>query len=335
MVKIGVIGYGYWGPNLVRNFFNTDGCQVKTVVDLNPERLKTLKKTFPSINVSRHLDDILNDRRIDAVVIATPVKTHYQIAKSALEAGKHVLVEKPMTNSLKTASLLVDLADKKNRILMVDHTFLYTSAVAKIKSLIDDKKIGKLQYFDSMRTNLGIFQKDINVLWDLASHDISILTYLVDEKPLTIQAVGTSHTKLGIENIAFLIIKYRSGLIAHFNSSWSSPVKLRLILVGGTKKMIVYDDVEPTEKIKVYDYGYKLVKNKNKTKTLIDYRVGDIHIPKVELKEALGNMTIDFINAVSSGKTPISNAMLSLKVVKILTLANKSLKNDGRPVEYS
>lgn len=333
MINIGVVGYGYWGPNLVRNFFNTDGCFVKTVVDLNPERLKILKKNFPTIKASRHLSDILNDKKIDAVVVSTPVKTHYQIAKSALEAGKHVLVEKPMTDSLKTASFLVDLADKKNKILMVDHTFLYTGAVTKIKSLIDSKKIGRLQYFDSMRTNLGIFQKDINVLWDLGSHDISILTYFVDEKPLTVQAVGTCHTKLGIENIAFLIIKYQSGLIAHFNSSWSSPVKLRLILVGGTKKMIVYDDVEPTEKIKVYDYGYKLVKNRDKTKILIDYRTGDIHVPKLEHQEALSNMTADFVNAISFSKKPVSNANLSLEVVKILTLADQSI-NKGRAVKY-
>lgn len=333
MINIGLVGYGYWGPNLVRNFFNTEGCFIKTVVDLNPERLKILKKTFSTIKTSRHLSDIINDKKIDAVVVSTPVKTHYQIAKKALEAGKHVLVEKPMTNSLKTASFLVDLADKKNKILMVDHTFLYTPAVTKIKSLIDGNKIGKLQYFDSMRTNLGIFQKDINVLWDLASHDISILTYFVDEKPLTVQAVGTSHTKLGIENIAFLIIKYQSGLIAHFNSSWSSPVKLRLILVGGTKKMIVYDDVEPTEKIKIYDYGYKLIKNKDKTKTLIDYRTGDIHVPKVEFKEALSNLAADFINAISTGNKPISNANLGLEVVKILTLADQSIKK-GKQIKY-
>lgn len=217
---------------------------------------------------------------------------------------------------------------------MVDHTFLYTDAVKKIKKIIENKEIGTVNYFDSMRTNLGLFQQDINVLWDLAVHDLSILLYLIKERPYSIQASGVSHTKNQIENIAFLTIKYRSGLIAHFDCSWSSPVKIRLILIGGTKKMVVYNDVEPTEKVKVYNTGYEFIKKTERKNILVDYRVGDIHIPKVELREGLSGVADDFISAIKTGKQPISDGQFGLKVVKILSLAQKSMQNGGKPILY-
>ncbi len=334
MLKIGVIGYGYWGPNLVRNFFSNTSCEVVAVADLKPARLASLKKQYPSISVTANPPSIIKDYSIEAVVIATPAVSHFSLAKKALMQRKHVLVEKPMTLTLSQAKELISLAKKQKRVLMVDHTYLYTDAVQKIKKLIQTNEIGKLRYFDSTRTNLGIFQQDINVLWDLAAHDVSILSYLIDEKPQTIQASGVSHTKNRIVNIAFITIKYPSGLVAHFNCSWSSPVKIRRILIGGTKKMIVYDDVEPTEKIKVYDSGYAFKKNKDTATWMVDYRSGDIHIPKIELQEALIWVVKDFIDSIARGKKPIADSDLGLEVVKILTLAQKSMKSGERPVRY-
>ncbi|MBI4008829.1 Gfo/Idh/MocA family oxidoreductase [Candidatus Roizmanbacteria bacterium] len=334
MIKIGVIGYGYWGPNLVRNFFELPDCQVEKVADLRQERLTLLKKHYPSVEVSSDIDDILKDPQIDAVVVATPVTSHFLLGEKVLKAGKHVLVEKPMAASYIEALKLVELAKKRKKVLMVDHTFLYTDAVRKIKQFIDDGQIGRVNYFDSTRTNLGLFQKDINVMWDLAAHDISIMLYIVEERPLSIQANGVSHTKNGIENIAFLTIKYRSGLIAHFNVSWSSPVKIRLILIGGTKKMIVYDDVQPSEKIKLYDSGYSVKSEKHRGKFYVDYRIGDIYIPKIELVEGLNTMAKDFIAAINEGRKPISSMDHGLEVVKILSLAQESLRKREKPVVY-
>lgn len=334
MIKIGVIGYGYWGPNLVRNFFATPACLVKTVVDLKSDRLTALKKIYPSIKTSTHIDKVLKDSEIDAVVVATPVTTHFQLGEKVLKAGKHLLLEKPMTTSLSEALSLIELAKKRGKVLMVDHTFVYKDAVRKIKKLIEDGEIGKLRYFDSTRTNLGLFQQDVNVLWDLAAHDVSILLYLVKEKPISIQASGVSHTKNRIENIAFVTLKYQSGFVAHFNVSWSSPVKIRLTLIGGSKKMVVFNDIEPSEKVRVYDSGYRVRQNKDKTQFSVDYRVGDIYIPKTYLKEALSDMAKDFIDAISQGKKPISDMYHGMEVVKILSLAQESLRKGERPVKY-
>ena len=319
---------------MVRNFFSLPNCIVKTVVDLKTDRLSELKKLYPSIKTTTKMEEVLLDSEIDAVVVATPVSTHFKLGKKVLKAGKHLLLEKPMTTSLSEASKLIKLAKKRKKILMVDHTFLYTDAVQKIKELIEDGEIGKLLYFDSTRTNLGLFQSDVNVLWDLAVHDISILLFLIKEKPLSVQASGVSHTKNKLENIAFLMMKYPSGFIAHFNSSWSSPVKIRLILIGGSKKMIVYNDVEPTEKIKVYESGFKFINSKDPSRVRIDYRIGDINIPKIDLKEGLSSMAKDFISAIMYDKKPISNAQFGLEVVKILSLAQESLKKGEKPVFY-
>ena len=332
MIKIGIIGYGYWGPNLVRNFSGIDACIVKIVADKRNERLAVLTKNFPSTKGTLIADDIIKDPDIDAIVIATPVFTHFEIARKALELGKHVLIEKPMTSTSQQASELIELAAEKKVVLMVDHTFLYTGAVQKIKELIDSGEIGAVNYFDSSRINLGLFQPDINVLWDLAPHDISILNFLYNETPYSVQATGTCHTGNGIENIAYLTINYQSGFIAHFNCSWSSPVKVRLMLIGGDKKMIVFNDLEPTEKIKVYDTGYKHTTDEEKYSIRVDYRSGDIHIPKINMKEALNSMAGDFINAIINNATPISNSISGLSVIKILEASNVSIKNKGKEV---
>lgn len=334
MIKIGIIGYGYWGPNLVRNFSLVDDCSVKVVSDLREDRLYSLKKQYPNILTTSSGDEVIKSKNIDAVVIATPVASHFDLAFRALSHGKHVLIEKPMTTSVSDAEKLIALAKKKKKTLMVDHTFLYTGAVQKIKSLIDKKELGNINYFDSTRINLGLFQKDVNVLWDLAPHDISIFSYLINKNPLSVQAIGVSHLKNGIEDIAYLTIRCRSGLIAHFNCSWVSPVKIRMMLIGATKKMIVYDDMEPTEKVKIYDSGYVLKTDEDKRKILIDYRIGDIFVPKVEMKEALLEMAKDFINSINSGNSPISSGDIGLRVVKILELSQKSIKHHGKEIPF-
>ena len=334
MIKIGIIGYGYWGVNLLRTFFNTRGCSVSLVADLRKERLNLVKKTYPSVNVSLNSADVINDNNIDAVVLATPVSLHYYLSKECLNKGKHVLVEKPMTGSVNQAKKLTSLAKRKRKILMVDHTFLYSPAVQKIKYLMDKGQIGKIQYFDSTRINLGLFQSDINVLWDLAPHDISILCYLLKEEPITVQATGVSHTKNSLENIAYLILKYESGIIAHISCSWSSPVKIRSTIIGGDKKMIKYDDLEPAEKIKIYDTGYSVDTEERRRNILVSYRTGAVFIPKIADTEPLQNMAIDFIHSIKKKTEPVSDCKIGLRVVKILELSQKSIKNDSKEIVY-
>lgn len=329
MINVGIIGYGYWGPNLVRNFFAAKDCCVKSVADARAERLQHLATSFPSITCFRDADQIIGDPRIDAIIIATPVSSHFQLAHKALLQGKHVLIEKPMTSSVQEAEILIDLADQKKLLLMVDHTFLYTGAVEKMKQLVEANELGNITYLDSTRINLGLFQQDINVLWDLAPHDISILNYIMNERPYSVNATGVTHTNNEIENIAYLTVNYNSGFIAHFNCSWTSPVKVRMMLIGGDRKMILYNDLEPTEKIKVYDTGYIRVADEEKKKVLVDYRVGDIHVPKLNTTEALLAMANDFITCIKEQKEPRSSCLLGLDVVKVLEASNASIKHNG------
>lgn len=335
-VKVAVIGFGYWGPNMVRNFNGQEDGEVLYVVDFRKERLDVVNKLYPNIKITTSVDEAILDTETDAVVIATPVFTHFELAKKALDAGKHVLLEKPMTSTSEEAEILINLANQKGLTLMVDHTFLYTGAVQKIKSLIVDGDIGNLQYVDSTRINLGLFQPDVNVLWDLAPHDISILNYLVEDKPFSVQATGVSHTNNGIENIAYLTMNYQSKMIAHFNCSWTSPVKIRKILIGGDKKMIVFDDNEPSEKIRVYDTSYhynETRSDEDKHKLLVDYRVGDIYMPKVPMKEALAGVAADFISAILHQTTPISDYISGINVIKVLEASQISIKNGGKEVK--
>lgn len=334
-INVGVIGYGYWGPNIVRNFFSTPDCTVKAVADARPERLAALAKIFPTINGVTSADDIFNDAAIEAVVIATPVFSHFPLAKKALEMGKHVMIEKPMTSTIAEAEELVRLAGEKKLTIMVDHTFLYTGAVRKMKQLVEAGDVGKINYYDSTRINLGLFQPDVNVVWDLAPHDISILYYLTDERPASISATGVDHLKNGIENIAYVTLNFQSNMIAHFTCSWSSPVKIRKILVGGDKKMMLFDDLEITEKVRVYDTGYSAYNDEEKRRLLIDYRAGDIFIPKVEVKEALAGIAADFIRGIRTGAEPVSNWKIGLDVVKVLEAAQQSIKQNGREIKIN
>lgn len=332
MVNVAIIGYGYWGPNLLRNFFTADSSRVTMVADARQERLELVTRSYPSVKTTQQPEDVFKSSEVDAVVIATPVFSHFNLAQQALKAGKHVLIEKPMTSSVKEADDLIALATEKKKVLMVDHTFLYTGSVKKMKDLMEQDVIGKVNYFDSVRINLGLFQPDINVLWDLAPHDLSILRYLIQEEPYSVNATGVSHTNNGIENVAYMTVNYKSGIIAHFTCSWSSPVKIRMMLVGGDKKMIVFNDIEPSEKIKIYDTGYSVRTDLEKQRILIDYRVGDVYIPKVGMQEALQDVAKDFIGAIVNNTTPVSDYRMGRDVVKLLEAAQHSIKNRGREV---
>src|SRR6266403_1005739 len=328
-MKVGLIGYGYWGPNLLRNLHETDGVEVKRCVDLRPERRAAASKRYPSVAVSAEADEILSDSAIDAVVLATPVFTHHALAKRALEANKHILVEKPMTRTVEEAEELIKLAETKDLVLMVDHTFVYTGAVCRMKEIIDAGELGELYYFDSVRVNLGLFQHDVDVIWDLAPHDLSILAYLVHERPKYVSAVGANHTGSGLSDVAYLSLHYESSFIAHFHVNWLSPVKIRQILIGGSRRMLVYDDTEPSEKVRVYDRGVKVATEEGIYRTLIDYRTGDMWAPKLELREALAVECEHFIECVRLKKMSASSAAGGLEVVRLLEAANRSLAAGG------
>ena len=334
-IKVGVIGYGYWGPNIVRNFFSAANCTVVKVADSRSERLSLLAKSFPSIKGVNSAQEIIDDTEIDAIVIATPVFSHFELAKRALENGKHVMIEKPITSSVSEAAELIDLASKRGLTIMADHTFLYTGAVRKMKALINDDTLGIPQYFDSTRINLGLFQPDVNVLWDLAPHDLSILLFLIENNPASVNATGLSHTKNAIENKAYMTVNYQSDFIAHFNCSWSSPVKVRSTLIGGDKKMILYNDLEPSEKIRVYDTGFNHKTEEDRKKIMVDYRTGDVFIPKLSTMEALAGVAKDFIDSIMSGNEPVSNAVLAMNVVKILEASQLSIKNNGKEIKLN
>ncbi len=307
--------------------------QVEILIDSQKDRLAQAVSQFPNLKTSSSVVDAFNNTSVDAVVIATPVFTHYDLAKQALLAGKHVLLEKPMTATVAQAKELIDLAEQKGKLLMVDHTFLYTGAVEKMKALKDEGALGVLNYFDSTRINLGLIQQDVNVLWDLAPHDISVLDYLSDELPISVNATGVSHIHNGIENVAYLTVNYQNNFIAHFNCSWSSPVKIRLMLLGGSEKMVVFNDMEPTEKIKVYDTAHSVSTLEEKQKVMIDYRVGDVYVPKLELAEPLKKMAQDFISSIENNSEPRASAIGGLNTIRILEAAQSSIKQNGKEVK--
>lgn len=330
MMNIGIVGLGYWGPNLVRNFSAASRATVTAVADLDDARLARIQPMYPAIQTFKNGMDIINNPAIDAVVLATPINTHFTLAKAALLAGKHVLVEKPLATSRNEVLELIDIAEKMKKVIMVDHTFLYTGAVNKIKDLLSSGELGELQYFDSTRINLGLFNPNWSVIWDLAVHDLSIFDYISNgKKPIAVSATGISHTKMPIEDIAYITLFFNDSTIAHITSSWISPVKIRKTLIGGTKKMAIYDDVEPTEKVKVYDSGFSVESPEEVHKWLIDYRFGDIHIPKLAQTEALLGVANDFVGAILDGTQPKSDFNSGLNVVTILEAAQKSMNNKG------
>jgi len=331
-MRVGIIGFGYWGPNLVRNLTQTEGVEVVWCAELRAERRNLAKKRHPLINVTANADDLFRDETVDAVVVATPLATHYSLVKPALEHGKHVLVEKPMAASIREGEELVALAQKKGLVLMVDHTFIYSGAVRKIKEIIDVGELGSLYYFDSVRVNLGLFQHDTDVLWDLAPHDLSILMHLVKERPKCVSAVGSDHTGSGFVDMAYLTVRFANHFIAHMHVNWLSPVKIRQVLIGGDRRMLVYNDMEPSEKVRVYDAGVTVTTRESIYGTLVDYRTGDMWAPKLEFREALSTECEHFVECVRLKKMPWTNAEAGLMVVRLLEAAAHSLAADGKGI---
>lgn len=335
MIRIGAIGYGYWGPNLVRNCFEASGAQVACVSDLRAERLAVLNSRYPAIKTTQSCRELIEDPSIDAVAIATPVSTHYELALRALHAGKHVLVEKPMAATTDQVQHLMDVARTRNLVLMVDHTFVYTGAVRKVRELVESGGLGEIYYYDSVRVNLGLFQHDVNVLWDLAVHDLSIMDYVLPFRPCAVSAAGLSHVPGGTENIAYLTLFFEGSQIAHIHANWLAPVKLRRTLIGASRKMIVYDDLEQSEKIKVYDKGIT-VNHQNPEKLyqlLVGYRTGDMLAPQIDGTEALRLEIDHFIHCIQEQEEPMTGGGAGLRVVEILQAASQSMATRGRPVE--
>ena len=333
-MKIGVVGFGYWGPNLVRNFQATPGVDGVVCFDSSEKRLQIAKQKFPTIETFSNYDDLLKRDDVKAVAIATPVSTHFPLGIKALEAGKHLLLEKPMAESAEHCSTLIEMANKKKLVLMVDHTFVYTGAVRKIKEMINEGRLGQIMYFDSVRVNLGLFQHDTNVLWDLAPHDLSIMDYLVGEDPVGVAAIGAKHFN-DMEDIAYLTVRYNNQLLAHFHVNWMSPVKVRKILIGGSKLMVMYDDMDPSEKVKVYDKGVDIKERESIYRVLVQYRTGDMWAPKIDLGEALSLMAAEFVDAIKTGKRPTTDGRSGLKVVKILEGAQESLRAGGKMIDLT
>jgi predicted dehydrogenase len=331
MIRVGVIGYGYWGPNIVRNFHRTPGCKVEMVCDKSSKMLERLSQAYPEIKGTTNCGDVCSSPDIDAVAVVTPVWTHYELAKKALENGKHVFVEKPFTSCVKQAEELIELAEKKNLKIMVDHTFLFTGAVRKIRQLIDNNTLGNLYYYDSTRVNLGLFQHDVNVIWDLAPHDLSIMDYLLAQRAEAVSATGQSHLN-GHEDIAFMTVYFPDNVIAHINVNWLSPVKVRTTLIGGEKKMLVWNDLEADEKIKVYDKGVDVRTREGVYDLLVSYRSGDMWAPQVEQIEALKLEVEHFRDCLSSNTPILNDGVAGLRVVSMLEAATKSINKRGELV---
>jgi predicted dehydrogenase len=334
-VKVGVIGCGYWGPNLIRNFHKIEDCEMAMVADLNPERLKSMKASYPGLKVTSNHEELLTDPSIDAVAIATPVSTHYELAKQALLEGKHVLIEKPLTATVAEGEELVDLAEEKGKKLMVDHTFIYCGPVRKVAELINQGELGDIYYFDSVRVNLGLFRHDVNVIWDLAPHDFSIMDHLLGKTPVSLTAIGANH--IGYpethENIAYVAVNFDNHVLAHFHLNWLTPVKIRRTLVGGSKKMVIYDHLDPDNQVKVFDKGVDIENREDIHKTLIQYRTGDMYAPKIAQTEPLEEMARHFLDCIKTGKQPLTDGEAGLRVVKLLTACDRSMKNGSEAVK--
>ncbi len=331
MLNIGVIGYGYWGPNIVRNFMAVEDADVVMISDKRDNAFNRAQKDYPHVSVARDDLEVINSPQTDAIAIVTPVSTHYDLARKSLNSGKHIFVEKPFTSSVKEAEELIELADKKNLKIMVDHTFLFTGAVRKIKQFIDEGVLGELFYFDSIRINLGLLQSDVNVVWDLAPHDLSIMDYLIGKEPLGITANGMAHIN-GLEDVAYVTIYFPGNLIGHISVNWLSPVKIRTTLIGGQKKMLVWNDLVADEKIRVYDRGVEISDKETSYNARINYRSGDIWVPRLEQLEALRVEAEYFVKCINDDTTPINDGQAGLRVIRMLEAIVNSLKNGGKTV---
>lgn len=333
MIRIGIIGYGYWGPNLVRNFAELGHAEVAAVSDLDQKKLDLVAKRFPAVKVTTDYQELLRDPSIDAIAIATPVNTHFELGMAALKADKHLWLEKPMAETSLQARQLVDCAEKKKLVLHVDHTFIYTGAVKKMADLVKAGELGKILYYDSTRVNLGLFQRDVSVISDLAVHDFSILDHLLNEQPVAVSAGGINHFPGTPENLAYITMFYDSGAIAHVNCSWLAPVKVRTVLIGGAKKMFVYDDLQPSEKLKIYDKGVSFTDDPQKIYQMrVGYRTGDMWAPKLDEGEALRAGATDFIEAIENKKQTLCDGRLGARVIQIIEAATSSMKARGETI---
>jgi predicted dehydrogenase len=334
MIGIGVIGYGYWGPNLVRNFAEAPGATLVGVSDLRADRLAQAQRRYPFARFAERPAELLADPAIDAVAIATPVSSHFQLAMDALKANKHVLVEKPIASTSEQALRLIDEASARNRVLMVDHTFVYTGAVRKIRDMIARGELGDIYYYDSVRVNLGLFQHDVNVIWDLAVHDLAIMDFVLASKPIAVNATGISHIAGQPENVAYITLFFPDNRIAHLHVNWLAPVKVRRTLIGGSEKMIVYDDLEPSEKVKVYDKGVTLSASSEAVyQLLVSYRSGDMWAPKLDQTEGLQTEVRHFLDCIDHHRQPETDGQTGLRVLRILEAAEKSMGARGQLVE--
>jgi predicted dehydrogenase len=333
MLKVGVVGYGYWGPNVVRGLTSIQDAQVVSVCDIDPNALKRVKERYPHIQCYKDAGKILKDPEIDAVAVVTPVAAHYPIAKKALENGKHIFVEKPFTTNVRQAESLIRTADQRGLLIMVDHTFIFTGAVRKIQEVIRKNILGDIFYYDSTRVNLGLFQSDVNVIWDLAPHDFSIMDHVLDNQPEALVAHGMDHFHRGQENLAFITIYFSNRMIAHLNVNWLSPVKIRSTLIGGKKKMLVWNDLESDEKIKIYDRGINVKTKERINRLKVDYRSGDMWAPKVEHQEALRRELKYFCECIREHKQPVNDGHAGLRVVKLLNITDQSLKKGGKLIK--
>jgi len=334
--RVAIVGCGYWGQNLIRNFSELDDVEVVAVCDFNLNALARMKRRYPTLELKQDYQDILSDARIHGVVIATPVSTHYPFARRALQAGKHVLVEKPLATSTKQALDLMELSEKHCKTLMVDHTFIYTGAVRQIKSVIDSGEVGDLLYFDSVRISLGLVQNDINVIWDLGPHDFSIMDYLCKDDPVLISATGVKHLGCQFENVAYVTTHFGGNMIAHFHLNWLAPVKVRETLIGGTRKMIAYDDMETSEKVRVYDKGITMNHDpEHREKLLAGYRNGDVFVPNLDTTEALHLVAQEFVDSIVQKRPPVSDGYAGYRVVRLLEAAQRSMELNGHPIKLS
>jgi predicted dehydrogenase len=331
MIRFGVIGYGYWGPNIVRNLHGIEGATVAAICDSSLNAQRRAKQLYPGVHVTGDCQELLTSTDIDAIAVITPVWTHFELAKTALLNGKHVFVEKPFTSTSAQALELIELAETRKLQIMVDHTFLFTGAVKRIHQLVNDGTLGKLYYYDSTRVNLGLFQHDVNVLWDLAPHDLSIVDYLIGDRADAVVATGEAHLN-GLTDVAYMTVYFPDNVIAHINVNWLSPVKVRTTLIGGEKKMVVWNDLEADEKIKVYDRGVQMNSREGLYNLLVSYRSGDMWAPKIEATEALRAELTYFVQCIGSGEAPFNNGMAGLRVVRMLEAAEESLKRKGDAV---
>ncbi len=326
---VAIVGCGYWGPNLIRNFTACPTTRVAMLCDRDLARLHKCGAACPSAQLVQDFEKVLGNSDVAAVAIATPAATHAPLAKAALQAGKHVLLEKPMTLSVREAEELVRLAESRKLTLMVDHTYIYSPAIDKIKSLIDSGELGDIYYVDSVRINLGLFQNDINVLWDLAPHDLSIVDYVLGRLPKSVSAMGTCHTGADLEDVGYLNLDYGENLLASFHLNWLSPVKIRHLIIGGSKKGLVYNDLNPWEPIKIYDRGITVNEAEARRGVLISYRTGDIWSPQLEAGEPLQSLVSHFAHCIRTGQKPRTDGNAGLRVVRILEAAQRSIKAQG------